>query len=102
MQSSARKKLSTLEAEPHEGRESESIESVLLFLKEIVPKEAQTAQKRLERFDKALLVMGLEARMKTGRRVAIRGPNPAAVAKEWHDAARQYQSVLPEDEGPDY
>lgn len=75
---------------------------MLLFLKEIVPKEAQTAQKRLERFDKALLIMGLEAHMKTGRRVALRGQNPAAVAREWYDAVRQYKSVLPEDEGPDY
>jgi hypothetical protein len=74
---------------------------VLLFLKEIVPKEAQTAQKRLERFDTALLVMGLEVHMKTGRRVEIRGSNPAAVAGEWRDAARQYQSELPKDEGPD-
>ncbi|KAH9077652.1 hypothetical protein EDB83DRAFT_2671414 [Lactarius deliciosus] len=43
--------------------------SLLLFLKDIVPKEAHIAQKSLARFDEALLVMGLEARMKTGRRV---------------------------------
>jgi hypothetical protein len=77
---------------------------VVLFLKEIVPKEAQTAQKRLERFDEALLVMGLEARMRTGRRVALRGPDPATVVKEWSDVAKRYQSVLPDasDEDPDY
>jgi len=90
-------------SEIREGRESESIESVLLFLKDIVPKEAQTAQKSLARFDKALFVMGLEARMKTGRRVALRGPNPnlSAVAQEWRKIAKQYQSMLPDDEDPD-
>ncbi|KAH9035041.1 hypothetical protein EDB85DRAFT_951575 [Lactarius pseudohatsudake] len=66
------------------GKESESIESVLLYLKDIVPKEAHIAQKSLTRFDEALLIMGLEARMKTGRRVALRGPNPdlTAVSQE--------------------
>jgi hypothetical protein len=54
--------------EARAGRESEGIESVILFLKDIVPKEAQTAQKSLARFDEALFVMGLEALMKTGRR----------------------------------
>ncbi|KAH9017200.1 hypothetical protein EDB84DRAFT_1581806 [Lactarius hengduanensis] len=85
------------------GKESESIESVLLFLKDIVPKEAHIAQKSLERFDEALLVMGLEARMKTGRRVVLRGPNPdlTAVAQEWRKIAKQYQSMLPDDEDPD-
>jgi len=76
---------------------------VLLFLKDIVPKEAKSAQKSLARFDEALLVMGLEARMKTGRRVALRGPNPnlTAVAQEWRKIAKQYQSMLPDDEDPD-
>lgn len=71
---------------------------MLLFLKETVPKEAQSVQKRLARFDEALLVMGLEARMKKGRRVALRGPDLAAVAQEWSDVARQYQSMLPDDD----
>ncbi|KAH9159502.1 hypothetical protein EDB89DRAFT_2083628 [Lactarius sanguifluus] len=74
-------------------KESESIESMLLFLKHIVPNEVHTAQKSLARFDEALLMMGLEARMKTGRRVALRGPNPdlTTVAQEWREIARQYQ-----------
>ncbi|KAH8981943.1 hypothetical protein EDB86DRAFT_392203 [Lactarius hatsudake] len=78
------------------GKESESIESVLLFLKDIVPKEAHIAQKSLARFDEAALVMGLEARMKTGRRVALRGPNPdlTAVAQEWRKIAKQYQLAM--------
>ncbi|KAI9513449.1 hypothetical protein F5148DRAFT_1278821 [Russula earlei] len=95
------RKCSTLDADVHEGKESESIESVLQFLKETVPKEAHTAQKRLARFDEALFVMGLEARMKTGRRVALRGPDPAAVAQEWSDVAKQYQSMLPDDDDED-
>ena len=47
--------------------------------------------------------MGLEARMKTGRRVALRGPNPnlSAVAEEWRKIAKQYQSMLPDDDDPD-
>ncbi|KAH9077658.1 hypothetical protein EDB83DRAFT_2514368 [Lactarius deliciosus] len=78
------------------GKESESIESVLLFLKDIVPKEAHIAQKSLSRFDEAVLVTGLEARMKTGRRVALRGPNPdlTAVAQEWRKIAKQYQLAM--------
>jgi hypothetical protein len=85
------------------GKESESIESVIVFLKDIVPRETQTAQKSLARFDEALFVMGLEARMKTGRRVALRGPNPylSAVAQEWRKIAKQYQSMIPDDEDPD-
>ena len=98
-----KRRSSNSDAEIREGRESENIESVLLFLKDIVPKEAQTAQKSLARFDEALFVMGLEARMKTGRRVALRGPNPnlSAVAEEWRKIAKQYQSMLPDDEDPD-
>jgi len=94
---------SNSDAEIRAGKESEGIESVLLFLKDIVPKEAKSAQKSLARFDEALLVMGLEARMKTGRRVALRGPNPnlTAVAQEWRKIAKQYQSMLPDDEDPD-
>lgn len=90
-----------LDVEMQEGKESESIESVLLFLKETVPKEAQTAQKRLARFDEALVVMGLEAHMKTGRRVTLLGPDLAAIAQEWSDVAKQYQSMLPDDDDDD-
>jgi len=86
---------SSRNAEARKGKESENIESVLLFLKETVPKGAQTAQERLARFDEALFVMGLEARMKTGRRVTLRGPDPATVAQEWSNVAKQYQSMLP-------
>ena len=86
-------KNSILDAEPHKRKEPESIESVLLFLKEIVPKEAQAAQRRLERFDEALPIMGLEAHMKTGRRVTLRGPDPGAVAKEWRNVAKKYQEA---------
>ncbi len=90
-------------AEIHAANESDSIESVIQFLKDVVPKEARIAQKSLARFDEALLVLGLEARMKTGRRVALRGPNPnlSAVAQEWRKIAKQYQSMLPDDEDPD-
>ncbi|KAI0246119.1 hypothetical protein BJV78DRAFT_197135 [Lactifluus subvellereus] len=84
------------------GKESESIDSVLRFLKETVPKEAQKAHKSLARFDEALFVMGIEARMKTGRRVVLRGPDMVAVAQEWRKVAKQYQSMLPDDdEDPD-
>ncbi|KAI0299426.1 hypothetical protein B0F90DRAFT_1668714 [Multifurca ochricompacta] len=88
-------------SEIREGKESESIDSVLLFLKETVPREAQTAQKSLARFDEALVVMGLEARMKTGRRVVLRGPDLAIVAEEWRKVAKQYQSMLPDEEEED-
>ncbi|KAI0267425.1 hypothetical protein BC834DRAFT_842626 [Gloeopeniophorella convolvens] len=84
-----------------EGKETESIDSVLLFLKETVPREAQTAQKSLTRFDEALFIMGLEARMKTGRRVSLRGPDLGAIAQEWRGIAQQYQSLLPDDDEDD-
>jgi hypothetical protein len=42
--------------------------------------------------------MGLERQMRAGRRVTLYGPDPAAVAKEWRDLAKKYQSVLPDDE----
>ena len=74
---------------------------MLLFLKEIVPKEAQTAHNRLNRFDDVLFVMGLEERMKTGQQVVLYGRDPATVAKEWRDVAKKYQSVLPDDKDPD-
>jgi hypothetical protein len=86
------------DAEPQEGKESENLDSVILLLKEIVPMEAQTAQGKLERFDEALYVMGLESRMRAGRRLTLYGSDPAAVAEEWRNLAKQYQSVLPDDE----
>jgi hypothetical protein len=84
---------------------SESLDSAILFLKEIVPKEAQTAHEKLERFDEALYIMGVESHMRAGRRVTLvyrrlYGPDPAAVAKEWRDLAKQYQSVLLNDKDP--
>jgi len=89
-------------SEPQEGKEPENLESVLLFLKEVVPREAQIAQKKLERFDEALFIMGLEDHMRAGRRVTLLGPEPAAVAKEWRDVTKRYQSVLPDDEEPPF
>jgi hypothetical protein len=89
------------DAEVNEGKDSESIDSVLIFLKATVPKEAQKAQKSLARFDEALFVLGIEARMKTGRRVVLRGPDLAAVAQEWREVADQYQSALPNNEDLD-
>lgn len=75
---------------------------MLLFLKETVPREARNAQQALARFDEALLIMGLEGHMiKTGRRVALSGPDSAAIAEEWIKVARQYRSMLPpDDENP--
>ena len=70
---------------------------MLLFLKKIVPKEVQTAQEKLERFDEVLVFMG---RMKMGRQVSLYGRDLGAVAKEWRDVAKKYQSVLPDD--PDH
>jgi hypothetical protein len=88
------------DAELQEGKESESLDSVILILKSIVPMEAQNAQKNLKRFDGALHIMGLESRMREGQRVTIYGPDPAlaAVAEEWRDVTTQYQSVLPDGE----
>jgi hypothetical protein len=74
---------------------------VLLYLKDIVPREAQIAQSKLERFDKALLIMGLEDHMKTGRRVTLYGRDPAAVAKEWRGVAEKYLTELPDDKDLD-
>jgi hypothetical protein len=74
--------------------ESETLDSVILFLKEIVPNEARNAQEKLEQFDEALSIIGLENKMSTGRRVTLYGSDLAAIAEEWRDVARQYQSVL--------
>jgi hypothetical protein len=94
--------IDSFDAEPQEGKEPESLDSVILFLKMIVPREARTAQDKLERFDEALDIMELERHMREGRRVTLYGPDPAAVAKEWRNVANQYQSVLPasDDEDP--
>jgi len=99
--SMAAAKFSGMAAEKYDAKEPEDIESALLFLKETVPREALDAQYALARFDEALLIMGLEEHMiNTGRRVALRGPDPAAIADEWIKVARQYQSMLPVDESP--
>jgi hypothetical protein len=73
------------DAEPQEGKVSESLDSVILFLKRIVPREAQNAKKNLKRFDEALNIIGLERHMREGRRVTLSGPDPAAVAREWRE-----------------
>ena len=93
---------SFLDVEKCDGKGPEDTESVLLFLKETVPREARNAQQALARFDEALLIMGLEGHMiKTGRRVALSGPDSAAIAEEWIKVARQYRSMLPpDDENP--
>ena len=36
----------------------------------------------------------LESCMKAGRRVTLQGPDPAAVAEEWRDVAKRYDSAL--------
>jgi hypothetical protein len=90
----------TVGPEPQEGKESESLDSVILLLKKIVPREAQTAQKNLKQFDAALDIMGLDHHMKEGRRVTLCGSDPAAVAKKWRRVVEQYQSVLPDDINP--
>ena len=41
------------------GRELENIKPVLLFFEETIPREAQNAQQALERFDEALVIIGL-------------------------------------------
>ena len=85
-----------LDVEKHDGKEPDDIESVLLFLKETVPREAQNAQRALERFDEALPIMGLEERMiKTGRRVALSGLDSATIVEEWIKVAKHYRSMLP-------
>jgi hypothetical protein len=37
--------------------------------------------------------------MKWGQRVTLHGPDPAAVAKEWRDLAKQYQSAFEPENG---
>ena len=83
-----------LNVEPQDGKEYESLDSVILFFKEIIPNEARNTQKKLERFDEALYIKGLESRMKAGVRVTLYGPDPAAVAEEWRGVAEKYQSAF--------
>ncbi|KAI0273902.1 hypothetical protein BGY98DRAFT_109179 [Russula aff. rugulosa BPL654] len=80
--------------------ESESLDSVILFLKKIVPREVQNAREKLKEFDGALDIMGLESHMMPGGLVTLYGPDLAAVAEEWRDQAKQYQSMLLVDEDP--
>ena len=68
---------------------------MILFLKKIVPREAQAAQKKLGRFDEALNIMGLESQMRAGRRLTLFGRDTIAVAEEWRDVAKRYQSAVP-------
>jgi len=70
---------------------------VLLFLKKTIPKEARGAQQTLAEFDAALVFMGLEEHMTTSRLLAFSRPDSAAIAQEWRDVAKRYQSVLPDD-----
>ena len=51
-------------------------------------------------FDGALVIMGLEDRMKTCRGAAQHGRDPASIANEWLEVAKQYQMVLPDDKDP--
>jgi hypothetical protein len=70
---------------------SESLDSVILFLKDVVPNEAGNAQKKLKRLDSTLEIM---ERMKAGQRMALNDSDPAAVSQEWHDVSEQYQSAF--------
>jgi len=90
-------KLCEIATEQLEAKEPQSIESVLLFLKKTIPKEAREAQRTLSEFDAALVLMQVEEHMKTSRLLALSHPDSAAIAQEWRDVARRYQSVLPVD-----
>ena len=70
---------------------AESLDTVILFLKDVVPNEAENAQRKLKRLDRALEIM---ERMKAGQRLDLNDSDPAAVAKEWRDVAEQYQSAF--------
>ena len=82
------------DAESKKGKESESLDSVIIFLRQIVPNEAKNAQMKLERFDEALDIMELECKINAGRRVTLYGSDPATVAEEWRNVAERYQSAL--------
>ena len=70
---------------------------MILFLKNIVPREVEHAK---DKFDEALYIMGLESHMVPGGLVTLYGLDLAVVAKEWRHVAKQYQSMLPDDEDP--
>jgi hypothetical protein len=75
------------DVEPKKGKVAESLDTVILFLKDVVPNEAENAQRKLKRLDRALEIM---ERMKAGQRLDLNDSDPAAVAKEWRDVAEQY------------
>ena len=77
-------------------KDPEKLESVLRFLKNTVPKEAREAQQTLALSDAALVSMGLEEHMTTGRLLALPRLDSAAIAQEWRDVAERYLSELPE------
>jgi hypothetical protein len=87
-------------ADLENGAANLRLDSVILFLKRVVPKEVQNAREQLKEFNEALLIMGLESHMRAGGRVTLYGPGLAAVAEEWRDLAKQYQSMLLDDEDP--
>jgi hypothetical protein len=64
---------------------------VIRFLKEIVPNEAEDAKEKLKLSDEALKIM---EHMSAGQQVALSGSDAAAVAEEWRDVAKQYQSAF--------
>jgi len=78
-------------------KEPQSIESVLSFLKETIPKEAQAARRTLAQIDDALVFVGLEEHMTTGRLLAPFRPDSAAIAQEWCDVAKRYRDMLLDD-----
>ena len=41
--------------------------------------------------------MGLEEYMTAGRHLGLSRPDSAAIAQEWCDVAKRYQSMLPDD-----
>ena len=70
---------------------SETLDSVITFLKGVVPNEAKKAQRKLERSDNALKIM---ERMRAGQSLTLCCSDAAAGAKEWRDVAEQYQSAI--------
>ena len=79
------------DAEPKEGKEFESLGSVILLLKEIVPNEARNAQQKLKDSDITLKTM---EHMKAGQEGSLRGLDAVAVAKGWRDVAKKYKLAL--------
>ena len=70
---------------------SEKLDSLIIFLKKVVPNEAGDAQRKLKRLDEALKTM---ERMEAGQQLALCDSDPEAIAKEWRDVAEQYQSTF--------